>query len=344
MTAPVTVALDAMGGDHGADVVVPAALARMRADASLRLILVGDEPLLEERLAALKPSAREQLQLRHASQQIGMDEPPMQALRGKKDSSMRVGLELLRDGAAQAFVSSGNTGALVALSHHLVGMLPGIARPAIHALAPSLHRHTHLLDVGGNVDCQPERLLQFAVMGSAMALALDANAKPRVGLLNVGAEAIKGNAQVRDANELLRASSLNYIGYVEGDDIFCGEVDVVVCDGFIGNVSIKSSAGVARLWQTRFMQEFRMPVYGRLALLMAAPVLQRFRRRNDPRRFNGANLLGLRQVVIKSHGSADAYGFEQAIRRARHAVRHDLPTRIDQQLDAHFPDRPQPAP
>ncbi len=341
MTAPVTIALDAMGGDHGADVVLPAALARVRADASLRLILVGDASLLQDRLAAL--NLPEQVRLQHASQQIGMADPPSQALRGKKDSSMRVGLELLRDGVAQAFVSSGNTGALVALSHYLVGMLPGIARPAIHALAPSLHGHTHLLDVGGNVDCQPERLLQFAVMGSAMARALDANERPRVGLLNVGAEAIKGNVQVRDADDLLRASGLNYIGYVEGGDIFCGEVDVVVCDGFIGNVSIKSSAGVVRLWQTRFMQEFRMSVYGRLALLAAAPVLRRFRRRNDSRRFNGANLLGLRQVVIKSHGSADAYSFEQAILRAKHAVQHDLPARIDQQLDAHFPDRLKPA-
>ena len=341
MTASVTIALDAMGGDHGADIVLPAALARARADASLRLILVGDASLLQDRLAALNPPERVRLQ--HASQKIGMDEPPMQALRGKKDSSMRVGLELLRDGEAQAFVSSGNTGALVALSHHLVGMLPGIARPAIHALAPSLYGHTHLLDVGGNVDCQPERLLQFAVMGSAMARTLDANERPRVGLLNVGAEAIKGNAQVRDADDLLRASSLNYIGYVEGGDIFFGEVDVVVCDGFIGNVSIKSSTGVVRLWQTRFMQEFQRSVYGRLALLAAAPVLRRFRRRNDSRRFNGANLLGLRRVVIKSHGSADAYGFEQAILRARHAAQHDLPERIDQQLDAHFPDRLKPA-
>lgn len=339
MTESVTIALDVMGGDHGPDSVLPAAVNRLQADLSLRLILVGDESLIHERLKALGPVPEDRMVVHHASEQVGMDEPPLQALRGKPDSSMRVGLNLLREGEAKAFVSAGNTGALVALSHFVVRMLPGIDRPAIQSTVPALKGHTHVLDLGGNVDSRAEHLLQFAVMGSVLAQELDDNARPRVGLLNVGEETIKGNRQVQAADVLLRESKLNYIGYVEGDDIYCGEVDVVVCDGFVGNVSLKTTEGVVRLMITFLKKEFQRSLYRRAAMALAAPVFKGFHHLFDPRRYNGASLLGLRHVVIKSHGSADAFAFEQAIVRAQQEAHRDLPMRIDQNIDALLTDR-----
>ncbi len=339
MTDSVTIALDVMGGDHGADSVLPAAVSRLKTDPSLRLILVGDESLIRERLKALGPTPEDRMVVHHASEQIEMGERPMQALRGKPDSSMRVGLNLLRDGEAQAFVSAGNTGALVALSHFVVRMLPGIDRPAIQSTVPALKGHTHVLDLGGNVDSRAEHLLQFAVMGSVLAQELDDNPSPRVGLLNVGEENIKGNRQVQAADVLLRESKLNYIGYIEGDDIYCGEVDVVVCDGFVGNISLKTTEGVARMLTTSLKEEFKRNLYSRLAMILAAPILKGFRRLFDPRRYNGASLLGLRHVVIKSHGSADAFAFEQAIVRAQQEARRDLPMQIDQNIDTLLADR-----
>ncbi len=339
MTDSVTIALDVMGGDHGADSVLPAAVSRLKTDPSLRLILVGDESLIRERLKALGPAPEDRMVVHHASEQIEMGERPMQALRGKPDSSMRVGLNLLRDGEAQAFVSAGNTGALVALSHFVVRMLPGIDRPAIQSTVPALKGHTHVLDLGGNVDSRAEHLLQFAVMGSVLAQELDDNPSPRVGLLNVGEENIKGNRQVQAADVLLRESKLNYIGYIEGDDIYCGEVDVVVCDGFVGNISLKTTEGVARMLTTSLKEEFKRSLYSRLAMILAAPILKGFRRLFDPRRYNGASLLGLRHVVIKSHGSADAFAFEQAIVRAQQEARRDLPMQIDQNIDTLLADR-----
>ena len=334
MTDSVTIALDVMGGDHGADSVLPAAVSRLNADSGLQLILVGDETLIHERLKALGPVPEDRLIVHPASEQIAMDEPPMQALRGKKDSSMRVGLSLLRDGGAGAFVSAGNTGALVALSHFVVRMLPGIDRPAIQTTVPSLNGHTHVLDLGGNVDSRAEHLLQFAAMGSVLAQVLDDCDRPRVGLLNVGEETTKGNRQVQAADVLLRDSQLNYIGYVEGDDIYCGEVDVVVCDGFVGNISLKTTEGVARMLSTFLKQEFKRSLYRRAAMILAAPILRGFRHLIDPRRYNGASLLGLRHVVIKSHGNADAFAFEQAIIRAQQEARRDLPMRIDRNIDS----------
>ena len=339
MTDSVTIALDVMGGDHGADSVLPAAVSQLQADPSLRLILVGDESLIRERLKGLGSLPESRMVVHHASEQIEMGEPPMQALRGKPDSSMRVGLNLLRDGEAQAFVSAGNTGALVALSHFVVRMLPGIDRPAIQSTVPSLNGHTHVLDLGGNVDSRAEHLLQFAVMGSVLAQVLDDNARPRVGLLNVGEENIKGNRQVQAADVLLRESRLNYIGFIEGDDIYCSDVDVVVCDGFVGNISLKTTEGVARMLITFLKEEFKRNLYRRLAMALSAPILKGFRRLFDPRRYNGASLLGLRHVVIKSHGSADAFAFEQAIIRARQEARRDLPMRIDQNIDTLLADR-----
>ncbi len=333
MTDPLTIALDVMGGDHGIDSVLPAAVNCINEDASLRLLLVGDEPLICERLQTLGAVDHAHLLVQHASERIEMAESPLNALRGKQDSSMRRGLEMVAQGQAQAFVSSGNTGALVALSHSVVGMLPGIDRPALETTMPSLNGRTHILDLGANVDCRAERLLQFAVMGSVLAAELEGIARPRIGLLNVGQEAIKGNRQVQQADALLRDTDLNYIGYVEGDDIYCGEVDVVVCDGFVGNIALKTTEGVARML-SRFLQgEFKRGLYPRLALLASAPLLRRFRHRVDPRQYDGAHLLGLRHVVIKSHGGADATAFAQAIRAAQQAARRNVPTHIQQHIE-----------
>ena len=332
MAKLLTIALDAMGGDHGIESVLPAAAARLKADPAVHLILVGDQAQIENRLESFQLERSDRLRVHHASEQVAMDEDPIQAMRHKKDSSIRVGLELVRQGEAQALVSAGNTGALVGLSRFVLGMLPGIRRPAIHSTVPSLNGSTHVLDLGGNVDCTAENLLQFAIMGSVLAQTLEGIERPRVGLLNVGAEAIKGNRQVREADGLLRASPLHYIGYVEGDDVYCSDIDVVVCDGFVGNVSLKTTEGVARMLSTFLREEFKCSLYRRVAMVVAAPILRGFRRRIDPRRYNGASLLGLQHVVIKSHGRADGFSFERAILRAQQEVERDLPTHIERHL------------
>jgi glycerol-3-phosphate acyltransferase PlsX len=262
-----------------------------------------------------------------------MDEPPAQALRLKKDSSMRVALNLVQANTAQACVSAGNTGALMATARFVLKTLAGIDRPAIITGIPSLNGHTHVLDLGANVDCKAEQLFQFAVMGSVLASAVDELENPRVGLLNVGQEAIKGNDQVKEADRLLRNSLLNYVGYVEGDAIYCGDVDVVVCDGFVGNISLKASEGVAKMVSQLVRQEFGRNPVARLSGLAARPVLRAFHNRIDPRRYNGASLVGLQGIVIKSHGGADAFSFEHAIQIARLEARKSLPQRIDKQLE-----------
>ncbi|TCO83134.1 phosphate:acyl-[acyl carrier protein] acyltransferase [Plasticicumulans lactativorans] len=334
MTRPPTIALDAMGGDVGPDVVVPAALSALDAHSNLRLILVGRREELESRLAAAKATARENLQLRHASEVVAMDDAPALALRTKKDSSMRVAIDLVRSGEADACVSAGNTGALMATARFVLKTLPGIDRPAICTSIPSVHGHTHMLDLGANVDSKAEHLLQFAVMGSELAHAVDGIERPRVGLLNIGAEDIKGNEQVKDANGLLVASGLNYIGFVEGDGIFLSDVDVVVCDGFVGNVALKTSEGVAKLARHFMTLEFKRNLLTRLAALAAMPVLKAFGRRIDPRRYNGASLLGLQGIVIKSHGSADRLAFANAIEIAILEVEKAVPQRIHTRLAA----------
>jgi len=262
-----------------------------------------------------------------------MNEPPAQALRSKKDSSMRVAINLVNDDAAQACVSAGNTGALMATARYVLHTLAGIDRPAINTTLPSLNRHTHMLDLGANVDCKAENLFQFAVMGSVLAQAVDDIAAPKVGLLNVGSEAIKGNDQVKEANILLEKSSLNYIGYVEGDDIFCGDVDVIACDGFVGNVSLKTSEGVAKLISDYAKKSFTKNIYTKLIALLATPILKEFKHSIDPRRYNGASLLGLKGIVIKSHGGADAFSFEHAISIAHLEAKKGVPMLIDKQLE-----------
>lgn len=329
-----TIALDGMGGDHGPSVVVPAALATLREEPAAQLILVGRREQLVEELQRHRAQESERLRVHHAPEVVAMDESPAQALRTKKASSMRIAIELVKQREAQAAVSAGNTGALMATARFVLKTLPGIDRPAIIRNLPSVRGHVHVLDLGANVDCTAEQLVQFAIMGSILVSALEGKERPRVGLLNVGQEDIKGNEVVKQAAELLRASHVNYVGYVEGNDIYTGDLDVVVCDGFVGNIALKTSEGLAQMiWQ--FMrQEFTRHLGRRLAALVAAPALSALGRRLDPRLYNGATFVGLNGTVVKSHGGADVTAFQQAIREALSEASHDVPKRIGRELTA----------
>ena len=332
MPDPAVIALDAMGGDFGPDVVVPAAAEMLSRKGSLRIVLVGDA----DRLAACAEKhgikLDDRLTVQHASEVVEMDDEPAQALRKKKDSSMRVAINLVHEGRADAAVSAGNTGALMATAKFVLKTLPGIDRPAICTTIPSKDGHTHMLDLGANVDCTAEHLFQFAVMGAVMTEAIDNVQNPRVGLLNIGSEAIKGNAQVKAADEYLADAPLNYIGFVEGDDIYSDKVDVVVCDGFVGNISLKTAEGVARLISYYMKQEFKKGLYNRFAGLVALPVLNAFRKRIDPRAYNGASLLGLKGIVVKSHGGADVNAYVNAIEIAVLEVNKSVPQRIQEHI------------
>ncbi len=257
-----------------------------------------------------------------------MDEAVASALRSKKDSSMRVAIDLVKDGTANAAVSAGNTGALMAISRFVLKTLPGIDRPAICSILPSQRGSTYVLDLGANVDCSPEHLLQFGIMGSLLVSALEHKERPTVGLLNIGEEDIKGNEAVKRAGELLRATDLNFIGNVEGNDIFKGTADVVVCDGFVGNVTLKAVEGLAHMIGGALKEEFSRSIFTKLTALLAMPVLKSFRQRFDPRRYNGASLLGLRGIVVKSHGSADQMAFRCALEKAAEEARQRLPETI----------------
>jgi glycerol-3-phosphate acyltransferase PlsX len=308
----VTIALDAMGGDHGPAVTVPGALAALRSQPDLNLVLAGQRAVLEKELARHHGAEGARLRIQHATEVVGMDEPPAQALRGKKDSSMRVAINLVKSGEAQAVVSAGNTGALMATARFVFKTLPGIDRPAIITALPTIHGHVHVLDLGANVDSTPEQLLQFGIMGSLLVGALEHRERPRVALLN--------------------ASALNYQGYVEGDEIYTGNVDVIVCDGFVGNVALKTTEGLAHMISQFMKEEFKRNPLAMLAGLVALPVLKAFRRRVDPRRYNGASLVGLNGIAIKSHGGTDAIGFENAILVAVEEVRNQVPQLIGGRL------------
>jgi glycerol-3-phosphate acyltransferase PlsX len=323
-----TLAIDCMGGDHGPSVTIPAALAYIRRDPECSLLLVGLQDVLTAELKRLGAENEPRITVVHASEVVTMDEPPAQALRGKKDSSMRVAIDLVKSGRVQAAVSAGNTGALMAIAKFVLKTLPGIDRPAIASILPTIKGHTYVLDLGANVDCTSEHLYQFGLMGAMLVSALESRDRPSVGLLNIGEEAIKGNDAVKGAAELLRASDLNFYGNVEGNDIYKGTTDVVVCDGFVGNVALKTSEGLAQMIATFLREEFSRGPLRKLMYLAARPVIQAFRNRLDHRRYNGAMLLGLKGVVVKSHGSSDAYGFEEAVARAADAVRNDLIARI----------------
>lgn len=327
------IAIDAMGGDFGPRCIVPASIACLAEFPSLHLVLVGQAPILEELIARESGVDRRRLSVEHAAEVVAMDERPSQALRSKPDSSMRVALDLVRAGRAHACVSAGNTGALMALSRYVLKTLPGIDRPAMVTAIPTARGHCHLLDLGANVDCSAEHLYQFAVMGSVAAEVLGLRS-PRVALLNVGTEDIKGNQQVKLAASLLQqANGLNYIGYIEGDALYRGEADVVVCDGFVGNILLKSSEGLVAMIAARIESLFTENLGSRLVGALALPLLSRLKGDLAPSRHNGASFLGLQGIVVKSHGSAGADGFQSAIRRAVIEVRENLPQRLHGRLE-----------
>ena len=329
-----TLAIDAMGGDYGPVVTVPAALMALKQDANLNIILVGHPARLDEELARLTGSM-DRLQCYPALQVVGMDEAPALALRNKKDSSMRIALDLVKEGRAQACVSAGNTGALMATARFVLKTLPGIDRPAILARLPTMQPGVmvRVLDLGANVDSQPNHFLQFAVMGAVLSQAVDAIDCPRVGLLNIGSEDIKGNEQVKKAAAVLKLTNqLNYIGYVEGDAIYQGVADVIVCDGFVGNVALKVTEGVAKLIGHYTRLAFNKNYLTRLAGLAAFQILKNLRKRLDPAYYNGASLVGLRNTVVKSHGSANVVAFNNAINEAVLEVKKNIPERIQQQV------------
>ena len=323
-----TIALDAMGGDFGPEVVIPAAAHVVKKSSDINIILVGDEARLRECAKTHDIDLDKHFEIQNASQTVEMHEDPRHAVRKKKDSSMRVAIDMVKEGRAQAVVSAGNTGALMATAKFVLKTLPGIDRPAICTTIPSFGGHTHMLDLGANVDSSAEQLFQFAVMGSVLAEAIDNTHAPKVGLLNIGSEDGKGNAQVKSANELLKHGPFNYIGYVEGNDIYSDGVDVVVCDGFVGNISLKTMEGVAKMIATMMREEFSRSILSKLAGLFAYPVLSRFKKRVDPRSYNGASMLGLTGIVIKSHGGTDVLGYANAIEIALLEVEKCVPDHI----------------
>ncbi len=332
---PLVLAIDCMGGDHGPDVTVPAALEFLRRNGDASVILVGASAAIASRLGKHPSSPRVRVQ--PASEVVAMDEPPANALRNKRDSSMRVAIDMVKNAEASAAISAGNTGALMAMSRFVLKMLPGIDRPAITAVLPTMTGRTYLLDLGANVDCAPEHLLQFGLMGASLVAAVEHLDRPSVGLLNIGEEAIKGNEVVKQAGDLLRSSGLNFIGNVEGDDIYKGKADVIVCDGFVGNVALKTSEGLAQMLRQMLREEFTRNPLRYLALAVAWPVIASFRRRVDHRRYNGATLLGLRGIVVKSHGSADRLAFLCALERAAEEARTNVLGKITERLGAATP-------
>jgi len=330
-----TISIDAMGGDHGPVVTIPASLDCLKNNPDLILILVGDETVLKQQLANTAGDFKERLLIQHASQCVEMDESPSKALKNKKDSSMRVAINLVHNGQADACVSAGNTGALMATARFVLKMIPGIDRPAIISTLPSIYGHTHVLDLGANVDCTAEHLFQFAVMGTELVRAVENIENPRVGLLNIGEEDVKGNEQVKAAAKLLENSALNYIGYVEGDSLNAGavKVDLIVADGFVGNVALKSIEGAAKMIGNGLKMAFGKNMLTKLAGLIVYPVLKSFKQSIDPRLYNGASFLGLRGLVIKSHGGADALAFKTAIQLAELEIKKDVIKKISEQVE-----------
>lgn len=327
----ITLAVDAMGGDAGLAVTIPGALLFLRQQTDVRLLMVGNEVQVRQALEAAN-APMDRIQIVHAAQVVEMDEQPQSALKNKKDSSMRIAVNQVKEGLAQAAVSAGNTGALMATARFVLKTIQGIERPAIAKFIPSQNGHmTLVLDLGANVDCTPEQLVQFAVIGSELVHALYPNeGAPRVGLLNVGTEDIKGTDTVKQVFKLLSGSKLNFVGNVEGGSIFSGDVDVVVADGFVGNIVLKTIEGAVRFMGSAIKQEFQANLLTKLGALAAMPALKGFKNKLDPRKFNGAIFLGLRGVVIKSHGGTDAVGFSYALEEAFHEAKADSLTRIQQ--------------
>ena len=326
-----TLAVDAMGGDHGPGTLVPATIEFLIKNPEASVILTGDLDIITSHLTPESKGLEDRYTIVHCDQLVEMDEAPTRAMRNKKNSSMRVALDLVKSGDAQACISAGNTGALMAMARFVLKMLPGVDRPAIVQELPSMRGSTVMLDLGANSECRPEHLVQFAVMGSVLAEASGIKS-PTVALLNIGSEEVKGNDLVRQAAEELRLSGINYYGYVEGNDIYEGTVDVVVCDGFVGNVALKTSEGIARMISQVMREEFTHGLGSKMAALAATPVLNRIRARIDHRRYNGASLLGLRGTVIKSHGSADQVAFGYALQAGLQESSRGVPEQIGEQV------------
>ena len=325
MTAGLTIAVDAMSGDHGAAVAVPAALDVLEETPDLRLIIVGRGEVVRPLVAGADPA---RCTVVEASEVVTMDERPQDAVRRKKDSSMRVAINLVKKGEAAACVSAGNTGALLATARFVLGMVPGIDRPAIVSAVPAAHGHTVMLDLGANPDCSAEHLVQFAVMGSVIASDLHGVDRPRVGLLNIGEEDIKGTDEIKAAHRILGAAPINYVGFVEGNQIFSGDVDVVVADGFTGNIALKTMEGLARFIGSVMREEFTASPLRKIGALAAQPALRGIKARLDPSAYNGASMVGLAGVVIKSHGGADRTAFASAVRVAVTEARNGVPGQI----------------
>ena len=328
-----------MGGDFGPAEIVPAALLALKKHNGLHLTLVGKEELLQEELTKNNSGVNERLNIVHAPEVVEMHESPSLALRNKKESSMRIAIELVRDGHAGACVSAGNTGALMATSRFVLKMLPGMDRPAICTTLPGKNGHTHVLDLGANVDSSSEQLFQFAIMGAELASAVEGKENPTIALLNVGEEEIKGNDRVKQAATLLSESHLNYTGFVEGTDLYTGDVDVIVCDGFVGNIALKASEGLAEFLQHHATVQFKNSLYSRFAAIVAMPVLKALKQKIDPKQYNGASLLGLRGIVVKSHGGADRISFATAIEEAIIEVANNVPEKINEKLEQLLIDR-----
>jgi len=329
----IKISIDCMGGDHGPSVTIPAAISFANHEPGAELILVGKEDAIRAELKKHHAEKHPRLSIVNATEVVTMDDPVEIALRRKKDSSMRVAITLVKDARAQACVSAGNTGALMAVSRYVLKTIPGVDRPAICTLIPNQkNAATYMLDLGANVDCEPQHLHQFALMASALVTALEEKTAPTVGLLNIGEEDIKGNEVVKQTALLLRADHqkgvLNFYGNVEGNDIFAGTTDIVVCDGFVGNVVLKASEGLGRFVKSALTAEFKSNPLNMLGALIARGAIKSFSHRMNPSRYNGASLLGLRGLVFKSHGGESAYGFEWAIKPAFEAAKHDLLSHI----------------
>lgn len=332
----ITIAIDAMGGDHGLSIVIPACIKAASNNPNLHLLLVGDKNQVNKYLKKHNAVSNKQLSIVHASEVVEMDELPSHGLRNKKDSSMRVAINQVKEGHAQACVSAGNTGALMATARFVLKTLPGIDRPAIIAELPTLTGKTRVIDLGANVDSCAEHLFQFAVMGSALIQALEHKSKPKIGLLNIGVEEIKGNDQVkRTAHMLAECDIMNYVGYVEGDHFYSGEVDLVVCDGFVGNATLKASEGLAKLILSVLKESFSRNWLAKLVGLVALPALSHLKKRIDPARYNGASMLGLNGIVVKSHGGASELAFQYAIEEAVLQVKNNVVDLVRDQIN-HF--------
>ena len=332
MRALVTIAVDAMGGDHGPVMTTPASLALVKKLPNVRVVLVGDEAKIRAEIPS-DATNLDRIEIIHASQTVGMDEAPAFALRTKKDSSIRLAVQLVKDRRADACVSAGNTGALMAISRFVLKTCEGIDRPAIMSALPTPLGCTYMLDLGANVDCHSSQLHQFALMGHVLFKELQGVASPRVALLNVGEEEAKGNDQVKQANELLQSDeTLNYLGYVEGTDILSGKIDVIVCDGFVGNVALKSIEGVAGFFSKQLTLAFKQTWFTRMIGLLSLPVLTSVKRKFDPSGYNGASLVGLKGVVVKSHGNAKVKEFIRAMELAISEAEKDIPALIEKAL------------